>query len=311
MTASRFFTHPLGILLAAIVATFLWGSAFPFIKLSYEHLQIESHEIGEQLVFAAYRFFLAACMIFLFFRLLGQKMTCRRETIPTLVTLATFQTFLQYILFYIGLSYSTGIQGSIIAGTTSFFQILLAHFMYKDDSFSLRKGIGILIGFSGVVVVNMTKGILNIDIGIGELLLLVSMLVSAYGNILARNASMKMEIGYLTAYQMLFGSIGLFIIGSLSSSMFPFTFTLTTVAMLLYLSFLSAAGFVLWNNVMKYNKVGNVSMYLFLIPVFGVFLSSIFLQEQLHMLVLLGLALVTAGIIIVNRARPSMRQAKE
>jgi drug/metabolite transporter (DMT)-like permease len=308
MTARRFFTHPLGILLAAIVATFLWGSAFPFIKLSYEHLQIESHEIGEQLVFAGYRFFLSACMIFLFFRLLGKKMVCRRETLPTLVTIATFQTFLQYILFYIGLSYSTGIQGSIIAGTTSFFQILLAHFMYKDDSFSLRKGIGILIGFSGVVVVNMTKGVLNIDIGIGEVLLLVSMFVSAYDNILAKNASMKMEIGYLTAYQMLFGSIGLLMIGSLSSSLFPFTFTGTTIAMLLYLSFLSAAGFVLWNNVMKYNKVGNVSMYLFLIPVFGVFLSSMILHEPLHMLVLIGLALVTVGIIVVNRARPSTQK---
>ncbi|GGE78861.1 DMT family transporter [Priestia taiwanensis] len=308
MTARRFFTHPFGILAAAIVATFLWGSAFPFIKLSYEQLQIESHEIGEQLVFAGYRFFLSACMIFIFFRLLGQKMTCRKETIPTLLSLATFQTFLQYVLFYIGMSYSTGIQGSIIAGTTSFFQLLLAHFMYKDDSFSLRKGIGIIIGFSGVIVVNMTKGVLQIDFGIGEWLLIAAMFVSAYGNILARNASMKMEIGYLTAYQMLFGSLGLFIIGSFSAGMFPFTFTSTTIAMLVYLSFLSAAGFVLWNNVMKYNKVGNVSMYLFLIPVFGVFLSSMILNESLHMFVLIGLALVTAGIIIVNRARPSVQK---
>jgi drug/metabolite transporter (DMT)-like permease len=51
---------------------------------------------------------------------------------------------------------------------------------------------------------------------------------------------------------------------------------------------------------MKYNQVGKVSMYLFLVPVFGVILSSIMLNEVLSYLVFIGLIMVTSGIIIVN-----------
>jgi drug/metabolite transporter (DMT)-like permease len=79
--------------------------------------------------------------------------------------------------------------------------------------------------------------------------------------------------------------------------------------MLIYLSLLSAIGFILWNNVMKYNQVGKVSMYLFLVPVFGVFLSSILLNEVLSYLVFIGLACVTAGIIIVNY-QPNAKKGK-
>ena len=50
-------------------------------------------------------------------------------------------------MFYIGMSYSSGIEGAIISGTSSFFQILLAHFLYKDDALNMRKVIGVSIGF--------------------------------------------------------------------------------------------------------------------------------------------------------------------
>jgi drug/metabolite transporter (DMT)-like permease len=301
MTAEKFFTNKWGILLSAVGATFLWGSAFPFIKLSYEALDIQASEIGEQLLFAGYRFFLASLFIMSFLYFTKKGIDLKRGNLRTLVNIGFFQTFLQYILFYIGLSLSTGIQGSIIAGTTSFFQIILAHFMYKDDLISWRKVIGLFIGFTGVILVNLTKGTYEINFGLGEVLLLVAMFVSAFGNILAKNGTSKLEVANLTAFQMLFGSIGLLLIGVISEGLFPFEFTLQTLLILLYLSILSAAGFILWNNVMKYNKVGKVSIFLFLIPVFGVFLSSILLQESLHFFVLIGLLFVASGIVIVNK----------
>ena len=39
-------------------SNFLWGSAFPFIKLSYAELGIQPQEVGEQILFAGYRFLL-------------------------------------------------------------------------------------------------------------------------------------------------------------------------------------------------------------------------------------------------------------
>lgn len=303
MSAEKIFTNKYGVIIAAMLATFFWGSAFPMIKLSYAELEIGSDEPAQQLLFAGYRFFLAAVLIFLFIILTKRDASFKRETVKPILKIGFYQTFIQYVFFYIGLSLSTGIQGSIIAGTTSFFQILFAHFMYKDDAITVRKSLGLIVGFAGVVLVNLTQGTFELKFGLGELFLLMSMMAGALGNLLARNGSMKMDVAYLTAYQMLFGSIGLSLAGAMFVGFTPFEFSGKALLMLLYLSFLSAAGFILWNNVMKYNQVGKVSMYLFFIPVFGVFLSSILLGEQLHSFVLLGLLFVTSGIIIVNRKK--------
>ncbi|WP_134701508.1 DMT family transporter [Ammoniphilus sp. YIM 78166] len=303
MKAEPFFTHPVGIVVASCGATFLWGSSFPFIKLSYAALHIEPGETFEQLLFAGYRFILAACLILLFIRILGKPTGLKTQTLPSLTKVGLFQTFFQYLFFYVGLSYSTGIQGSIIAGTTSFFQIIIAHFLYQNDFLSWRKVSGLLIGFMGVIVVSLSKGSYHFSFGIGEVCLLIAMFCGALGNIFAKNEAAKLDILYMTSYQMLLGGVGLTLAGGLVVGFTPFPFTAASILMLLYLAILSAAGFVLWNNVMKYNKVGNISMYLFFIPVFGVALSAAILDEPLHGLVFVALALVVAGIIIVNRGK--------
>ncbi|MCI0766594.1 DMT family transporter [Bacillus sp. TL12] len=312
MKTEKFFTHPIGVFVAALAATFLWGSAFPFIKLSYAELGIRPHEVGEQILFAGYRFFLSGVMLLFFFKALGKDMHFKKETGKQLVQIGLFQTFLQYVCFYIGMSYSSGIEGAIISGTSSFFQILLAHFLYKDDALNIRKVIGVSIGFCGVILVNVpSDGSMAFHFGIGELLLLGAAMMYSYGNILAKEGSKTLDVGYMTAYQMIFGSIGLLCIGIFQVGFMPFIFNMKALSMLLYLSFLSAAGFCIWNTVMKYNKVGKVSMYMFFIPVFGVLLSSMILGETIHSFVLFGLACVAAGIIVVNRTSNIQKAEQE
>jgi drug/metabolite transporter (DMT)-like permease len=102
---------------------------------------------------------------------------------------------------------------------------------------------------------------------------------------------------------MLFGGIGLMVLGASQVGWTPFSFDVSSALMLLYLAFLSAAGFALWNSVMKYNPVGKVSMYMFLVPVFGVMLSNLLLGEVINNMAAIALLLVVCGIIIVNRGK--------
>ncbi|WP_239615005.1 DMT family transporter [Cohnella mopanensis] len=312
LTTEKIFTHPLGIIGAAAGATALWGSAYPFIKLSYAELGIGNDDIYRQILFAGYRFFLASLLILLFMKLFGKRVSYQSGSLFKVGQVGLYQTLLQYILFYYGLSGSTGVQGAIIAGTTSFFQILLAHYMYASDKINVRKLIGLIVGFSGVVLVGISKGSLSFEFGIAEICLLLAAFFGALGNVLSKKASEQLDVIYMTAYQMLLGGVALVAIGAAGAGMMPFEFTATAVWMLLYLALLSAFAFVLWNTVMKYNKVGSISMYLFLIPVFGVFLSAILLTEQLHGVVWAALALVVSGIVIVNGKRnnsPKQEQA--
>lgn len=311
LSTEKMFTHPLGIIGAAAGATFLWGSAFPLLKLSYEELAIGKNDVYEQILFAGYRFTLAALLIFLFMKLLGKSVGYQSGSLLRVARIGLFQTLLQYVFFYYGMSASSGVQGSIIAGTTSFFQILLAHFMYAGDRITMRKTVGLLVGFAGVVLVGMSKGDLSFHFGLAESCLLVAMFFGGLGNVMSKMESQHLEILYMTSYQMLIGGLALVAIGAAGAGFVPFAFTASAAWMLLYLAVLSALGFALWNTVMKYNQVGSISMYLFLIPVFGVFLSAALLKEELHLYVWAALALVVGGIVIVNHRRGAVANTDE
>ena len=67
------------------------------------------------------------------------------------------------------------------------------------------------------------------------------------------------------------------------------------------MALLSTVSFILWAELLKYNPVGKVAIFGFSIPVFGVVLSAIFLEEQVFRFQnLMALLLVSLGIFLVN-----------
>ncbi|MED5016633.1 DMT family transporter [Paenibacillus chibensis] len=309
MKAETWFKHPAGILISSAGATLLWGSALPVIKISYEHFHIDSANVFGEWVFAGYRFALAGLILIVLALLLGHTRSSGRKplTIPRVVRLGFIQTFMQYLVLYAGLSFSSGIEGSILVGSTSLFQILSARLMDKSEGLSLTKWFGLLLGFLGILVMGFGQQGVQFHFGIGALLLLASAAFGGFGNVLFRKESAGESVIALTGKQMLAGGLGLLLVGAVRSGFAPFHFDLRGWLLLAYLSVLSAAGFALWNTVMKYNSVGRVSLYLFLIPVFGVLLSSVLLGERVSAWIGLSLALVVAGIVIVNRSGRSAK----
>ncbi|WP_445082439.1 EamA family transporter [Alkalibacter rhizosphaerae] len=70
------------------------------------------------------------------------------------------------------------------------------------------------------------------------------------------------------------------------------------------MSFLTATAFSIWTTLFKYNRVSSISLYKFLIPIFGAVLSALFLGESLFRWVnLIALVLVSSGIYFVNKTR--------
>ena len=72
--------------------------------------------------------------------------------------------------------------------------------------------------------------------------------------------------------------------------------------LLAYMALLSSAAFAIWSLLLKHNPVGMIAAFNFLIPVFGVVLSGLFLGETILKWSYLGaLILVCAGIWLVTR----------
>ncbi|WP_214785680.1 DMT family transporter [Exiguobacterium sp. s183] len=294
------FQRPWTVAFLAIFNTLLWGSAFPFIKLSYEKLDIQSNEYGQQLLFAGERFLLAGVLLLIISQtVLKRSIRLTPKKFRAYSHLGSFLTFLQYLFFYIGLSISTGVQGSIIAGSTSFFQMALAHIRYDDDKLNRLKGLALTFGFSGIVIANWPATGTEVGFGLGEVLLILAMVSGAFGNLIAKDYSKEYDVAPMTAWAMVTGSIGLLVIGYLlDPSGISMPYTGQTIAFLFYLAMLSAIGFTLWNTLMKHNPVSRISLYIFLVPLFGVMLSGILLGETIPWNAIVGLIFVIVGIYL-------------
>ena len=67
------------------------------------------------------------------------------------------QTVIQYTFFYIGCAHASGVKVSIVVATNVFVGIIISSLLYRQEKLSGRKLIGCLIGFAGVVLVNLSS----------------------------------------------------------------------------------------------------------------------------------------------------------
>ncbi|OOM19254.1 DMT superfamily permease [Clostridium beijerinckii] len=304
MDEVKVYTNRKNIVLLATLCCFLWGSAYPAIKVGYSLFNIS--DVGSKLIFAGYRFTLAGIFI-LIFELISKRVIFKftRKQFGQITLLGLTQTALQYIFFYVGMSYTTGVRGSIINGTGTFVSIILAHFIYKNDRLNLNKIIGCVIGFIGVVIVNLngeSLGGTSVTFK-GEGFIMIAAIIFAVSAIYGKKITQTQEPSIVTGFQLFIGGILLTALGfALGGSLEGFTAKSTLL--LIYMALLSSIAFAVWTQLLKYNKVGLISVFNFLIPVFGTLLSALILGENIFDIkILIALILVCYGIFLVYRVK--------
>lgn len=281
----------------------LWGSAFPCIKLGYEWLDIEG--AGGQILFAGYRFFLSGIFTFIIGCIVEKRfLRVKRTSLWPILRQGLLQTTLQYVFFYIGLANATGAKSSIINASQGFVAIIASHFMLWSEKMTREKAAGCVLGFAGVVAINVTPGAWGEGFRMqGEGMILVCTVVYGISMVTLKIISDTESPMTITAYQTLTGGITLVIIGAVMGGSVK-GFGIPGILLLIYMALLSTAAFSIWTILMKYNPVGRVAVYTFTIPIFGVVLSGIILGERVFELKnLAALVLVSAGIVIVNRPK--------
>jgi drug/metabolite transporter (DMT)-like permease len=293
--------------LVFLLATFcclLWGSAYPAIKNGYALFNIAPADIASKLVFAGWRFVFAG-LVLLVLAALSRKavFALNRRQLGQVTLLGLTQTSLQYVFFYIGLAYATGVKSSIMNATGTFFSVLLAHFIYKNDRLSFNKALGCMVGFAGVLVVNFSEGLLSFDFTLlGEGFVVIAAFVLSAASIYGKKVSQGIDSVVLTGWQLAIGGLALLLIGLAAGGTLT-GFTLASTLLMVYLVLLSSAAFALWTILLKYNRVSMITAFNFMIPVFGTALSALFLDERfLEWKNAAALLLVCAGIWLVTRA---------
>ena len=249
------------------MCTFLWGSASPCIKLGYALFKIPSSETWTQVLFAGTRFVFAGVLTILIGSILNRKMLLpTKSSVPNIVK-------------------------------------LVSTIIFRQEKLNLKKIIGCVIGFAGVIVVSMNGQKIDMNLSImGDGSLFLCALSYAFSSCLMKNYSKKDNPVMLSGYQFIFGGIVMIILGLVMGGRITHV-SVSAILMLFYLACISAVAYSIWGILLKHNPVSKVAIFGFTNPVFGVLLSAWWLGEgsrELGINALIALVLVCIGICIVN-----------
>lgn len=307
--APSVFSHPRNLVLLAILCCLLWGSAYPAIKGGYALLGITRADMAAQLAFAGWRFLLAGGLLLCIARLMGKRVWALTPAQwCQLGLLGLAQTALQYVFFYVGLAHTTGVKGSILNATGTFFSVLLAHFLHANDRLNRRKALGCAVGFVGVMVVTL-HGAQGLDASVtllGEGFIVIAAFVLSAASIYGKRLSQRIDPMVMTGWQLGLGGLALLLAGLGGGGVIT-GWSVGSLALLGYMAVLSAVAFALWAALLKHNRVSQITVFNFLIPVFGALLSALFLGETvLEWRNLAALVLVCGGIwVVTTEAKPA------
>ena len=293
--------------LGALICCALWGSAFPCIKIGYQMFEIPQDAVATQILFAGLRFTLAGILVILIGSVLsGNLLKINRQNAPKILKLSLLQTVLQYLFFYIGLANTTGVKASIIEGVNVFIAIFVASLIFRQEKLTMGKLAGCLIGFAGVVLVNLNGNGLDMSFHLnGEGFIFLSTVAYAFSSVYLKRYSKTENPVLLSGWQFIFGGLVMAIMGLLMGGKIT-KVTAAGIAMLFYLACISAVAYSLWGILLKYNPVSRVAVFGFMNPVFGVILSAFLLGEREQasgIKSIIALILVSIGIYITAKVK--------
>ncbi|MEY8309662.1 DMT family transporter [Erysipelotrichaceae bacterium 51-3] len=281
----------------ALFCCALWGLAPPLIKTGYSIMQIES--TSSIILFAGLRFFLAGVMVIAWSSLQEKHFVhpCKKEIRPILV-LACFQTFGQYVFYYLGGAHSTGMMMSVLSGLAALLELVFSCWLFRLEKMTPLKFIGCLTGFTGILIMNYTAGGFTFSLN-GEGVLVLSQVCAAISAIFIQIFSRQSSPFLLSGWQFAIG--GLAMIGASFLIGHPVIhWNGAGVLLLLMLAFVSAGAYTLWGVLLSRWPVSSVAVFGCTIGLFGVLFSALFLHEPLSLRIALGAIFMSAGILVVN-----------
>jgi drug/metabolite transporter (DMT)-like permease len=173
--------------------------------------------------------------------------------------------------------------------------------------------VGVLVGFGGVAVLVVPRGVSGAVDLVGMLMLIVAAASWSIGSFYSKRLSLPANPLVSTAAQMLLGGIGLVVVGVLAGELGLLgsgeQFSTASVVSLLYLVvFGSIVGFTAYTWLLHHAPVSKVATYAYVNPVVALVLGALILSEEIGLTIILGGAMIilAVGLVIRSEARPRL-----
>lgn len=283
----------------ALFCCFLWGLAFPAMKLLYASFHVGSDETGRQILFAGLRFVFAGMLLLVVAQHRGEHpFSNERSCWQKLFLLGFIMTAFQYGLYNISMAHITGGKGALINSSNAFISVVVSHFFYKEDRLTRRKFIGCIVGFLGLYI--LCRDPADSGLVVWDLTMFLSACAFSFGNVFCKELSRKVSPSAIAGWQMFLGGILLIFLGICMRGYVGNSNPIGWACVMFFV-IQSAISYLLWSKLLAKNNVSSIGIFTCLIPVIGLFSCSFLPDEpNFSFSQLTPLLLISLGIYFVN-----------
>ena len=276
-----------------ILLAFIWASAFFNIKIA-------TYSYGP-LTIAFLRIFLGAIPVILLCYIKKIKIEAFSKDWYWFASIGIINLVIPFFLIAYGVKNVQSNLAAILMASTPLSATVLAHFFTKNEKINLVKSLGVLIGFSGIVFLISDNILISKNNFTSALLILCGSTFYVIGGLLTLKISNKKNEN-VTASILIWGTLILFPISFFIEQPWNLSPRLDSTISLLYLGvFSTGIAWLLRFYILKNNGLVFQSQVAYLIPIFGVILGFLILNEAVTPKVIISLIAVIVGIYIVKK----------
>ena len=281
--------------LLVILLGFIWGSSFLFTEILLNYIN--------PVLIVFFRVSLASIILIIYvFFFTNLKFNFSKEILLTFFTMGLLNNVIPFLLIAFAQETITGGLASILNANTSFFTIFLASLFLKDEKLTSHRLLGIIIGIIGVIVIVGFENLFEFkNYNFGIVLMLFSCLSYSFAGIFAKTK--------LTNIHPTISATGMLSMSTII--LFPFIIIyngnelININSTVLYYSCMfaficSVLAYFLYFKILETNGAGNLLICTIIIPPSSILLNAFFINEIIKIYELIGLIIITLGLIILD-----------
>ncbi len=276
-----------------IILAVIWGSAFFNIKIAtYSY---------EPFTLALVRVIFASLPLLLLCKFKGIQIEAFSKNYRLYALIGLCNIAIPFVLIAIGTAKINSYLAAILMSTTPLSGSILAHFFLKDEKLSFLKSSGVLIGFSGIILLFFDKVIINSENYIYALITILGSTFYCIGGILTLKLKNKKNENVTTSTT-LWSVIFLLPFSIIFEAPWNSTPSLISTLSLLYLGVVATGlAWLIRFRILTVNGLVFQTQVAYLIPIFGIIFGYFLMDEIITWRVLVSLVIILIGIFIFKK----------
>lgn len=289
--------------LLTLLVMALWGSLFPFVKIGYNTFGISSDSIPDIIMFAGMRFAVCGAVLCIISTARKEILASpKMKNIGLIVLAGLFSTVLHYTFTYIGLSITDSSKTAILKQLGQLLYVCFAFLFIRSEKFSILKIAGAIVGFLGIIAINLGSG--GVQFSTGDILIILASVCTVISGIITQITVKENSPFWTTGISQLFGGIVLLLAAFIMGADM-LHFSVKSTLAFAYICTASTVAYVLYGYILRTSSLSKLFIIKFTEPLFACIFGAILLGENiLKWQYLAAFILISAGIVLGSKEKP-------